>query len=180
MYIDSGNMILFKKAQNLEVVKTPDKFTDRELTRALRDAIIAEEGAIKQYETVVDATDNKNVKTVLQSIADEEKIHVGELQKLLKNILPDEQEKLDEGEKEVEDDLSKTASKIDPKEMAMGIEVEKEHADIYNVLKKMFGEDIPWTLEEFSSMIAKGHFKELPDYYSRLKKMEEEGKKENG
>ena len=82
MHIDSGNMILFKKAQELAVVKTPETFTDRELTRAIRDAIVAEEGAIKQYETVVDATENAMVKEVLQDIANEEKVHVGELQKL--------------------------------------------------------------------------------------------------
>ena len=174
MYIDSGNIILFKKAQNLETVKTPEAFTDRELTRSIRDAIIAEEGAIKQYETVVDASKNEDVKKVLQSIADEEKIHVGELQKLLDKLLPDEKEFLEEGAKEVEADLSKKASNIDPKELSMGIEVEKEHSDIYNELKKMFGEDIPWTLEEFTAKIAKGHFKELKDYYTRLKKMEEE------
>jgi rubrerythrin len=89
-------------AQNLEVVKTPEKLTDRELTRALRDALIAEEGAVKQYETVVDASNNEKVKEVLQSIADEEKVHVGELQALLASLLKDEQEFLDEGKKEVE------------------------------------------------------------------------------
>lgn len=102
MYIDNGNIIMFKKAQNLEVVKTPDKFTERELTRAIRDAIIAEEGAIKQYESVVDASDNENVKKVLTSIANEEKVHVGELQKLLDILLPDEEKHLKDGEKEVE------------------------------------------------------------------------------
>ena len=104
MFIDSGKMILLNRsAQNLEVVKTPAKFTDRELTRAIRDAIIAEEGAIKQYETVVDATSNEDAKRVLQSVADEEKIHVGELQKLLSILLPDEEKLLEEGAKEVED-----------------------------------------------------------------------------
>jgi len=112
MHIDSGIMILnsnrfdkIKQAQELSVVETPDTLTDRELTRALRDAICAEEGAIKQYETVVDATDNEDVKKVLQSIADEEKIHVGELQKLLSDLLSDEQGFLDDGVKEVEDQL---------------------------------------------------------------------------
>ncbi len=109
MHIDSGNMILNmgipKTAQELQIVKTPDKFTDRELTRAIRDAIIAEEGAIKQYETVVDATDNEDVKEVLQNIADEEKVHVGELQELLRKLLPDEQEFLDDGAGEVKEDL---------------------------------------------------------------------------
>jgi len=94
-----------KTAQKLETVKTLELLTDRELTRALRDAIIAEEEAIKQYETVVDSTDNDNVKIVLQHIADEERVHVGELQALLKRLLSDEQEKLDEGAGEVEEEL---------------------------------------------------------------------------
>ena len=103
MHINSGNIILFpKKAQNMEVVKTPEKFTDRELTRAIRDAIIAEESAIKHYELVVDATTNEEAKKVLQSIADEERQHIGELQKLLSILLPDEQELLDAGAEEVE------------------------------------------------------------------------------
>jgi len=89
-------------AQNLEIVETLDTFTDRELTRAIRDAIIAEEGAIKQYETVVDSTNNAKAKEVLQDIANEEKVHVGELQALLKTLLPDEQDFLDEGANEVE------------------------------------------------------------------------------
>ena len=101
-------MILFerinKTAQDLSIVKTPEKLTDRELTRSLRDAIIAEEGAIKQYESVVDATDNAMVKKVLQAISDEERVHVGELQKLLSILLPDETQKLEEGAKEVEDE----------------------------------------------------------------------------
>ncbi len=89
-------------AQNLETVKTPENLTDRELTRAIRDALIAEEGAIKQYETVVDASNDEKVKEVLQSIADEEKVHVGELQALLASLLKDEKEFLDDGKKEVE------------------------------------------------------------------------------
>lgn len=103
MYIDTGKLIMMptKKAQNLEVVKTPEKFTDRELTRAIRDAIIAEEGAIKQYETVVDATDNAKAKEVLQSVADEEKVHVFELQTLLSNLLPEEKKFEKQGEEEV-------------------------------------------------------------------------------
>ena len=107
MHIDSGNMILLipkelKTAQNLDVVKEMKTLTERELTRALRDAIIAEQSAIQQYEVVVDSTDNDKVKEVLQSIADEEKIHVGELQKLLSNLLPDEEGFLEDGAKEVE------------------------------------------------------------------------------
>jgi len=100
--LSKNSNINIKKAQNLEIVKTPEKFTERELTRAIRDYIIAEEGAIKQYETVVDASDNEKVKEVLQDISNEEKVHVGELQKLLSILLKDEQGFLDDGAKEVE------------------------------------------------------------------------------
>jgi len=104
MHIDTGSLIMMpKKGQNLEVVKTPEKLTDREVTRALRDALIAEEGAIKQYETVVDATDNEKVKKILESIKNEEITHAGELQELLKSLLPNEQNLLDDGAKEVKE-----------------------------------------------------------------------------
>lgn len=89
-------------AQHLDNVKTLEPLTERELTRAIRDAIIAEEDAIKQYETVVDSTDDEKAKAVLQDIADEERVHVGELQKLLNDMLPDEQDFLDEGAEEIE------------------------------------------------------------------------------
>lgn len=106
MHIDNGNMILFnKKAQKLDTVKTPEQFTERELTRALRDAINAENEAIKQYETIVDATNDENIKKALQDISDEERVHVGELQCLLKMILDDEKELLEEGEREVKEDI---------------------------------------------------------------------------
>ena len=91
-----------KIAQHLENVKTLPALTDREVARAIRDAVIAEEGAINQYETVVDSTENEKVKEVLQEIADEEKVHVGELQTLLSMLLEDEDELLEEGASEVE------------------------------------------------------------------------------
>ena len=50
--------------------------------------------------------------------------------------------------------------KYDSKELAMGIDVEKEHTDNPAIAKE----------------IAKDHLAEIPDYYTRLKKMEEEGK----
>jgi len=91
-----------KTAQNLDNVKELQKMNDRELTRALRDAIIAEEGAIKQYEVIADSTDNKKAKEVVQDIANEEKVHVGELQALLSMLLKDEQGFLSDGKKEIE------------------------------------------------------------------------------
>jgi len=91
-------------AQHLQNVKTLEPLTERELTRAIRDAIIAEEGAINQYETIADSTTDMVARGILQDIADEERVHVGELQRLLTILIPDEQEKLDEGAEEVDEE----------------------------------------------------------------------------
>ena len=130
MHIDQGNIIfnVQKTSQNLENVKTPETLNDRELTRAIRDAIIAEEGAIKQYETVADASTNDKVKEVLQDIANEEKVHVGELQKLLNDLLPDEEGFLEDGEKEIEEtvDIEETKSTENTEEIEETEEIEPE------------------------------------------------------
>jgi hypothetical protein len=52
-------------------------------------------------------------------------------------------------------------SEIDADELKMGIEVEQEHVPD----------------EDMARRIALDHLAEIPDYYTRLKKMEEEGKK---
>lgn len=49
-----------------------------------------------------------------------------------------------------------TAKDVDPKELKMGIEVEKEHTPDEDVVTR----------------IALDHLAELPDYYTKLKKME--------
>lgn len=51
---------------------------------------------------------------------------------------------------------------FDQKQLAMGIKVEKEHTDDPEEAKE----------------VAKDHLVELPDYYTRLKKMEAKGEKE--
>jgi len=91
-------------SQHLENVKEIGPMTERETVRAIRDAIIAEEQAINQYETIVDSTQDERVKEVLQDIANEEKVHVGELQRLLALMLDDEQDFLDEGAEEVDEE----------------------------------------------------------------------------
>jgi len=74
---------------------------------------------------------------------------------------------------------SKTASKATrtrkaqgPTELDMGRKVELEHTATIDYLRKH--PDAP--LQKVVEMIAQDHLKELPDYYTRLKKMEEEGK----
>ncbi|MFW5879942.1 MAG: ferritin family protein [bacterium] len=100
-------MKIIKTAQHLQNVETRTPFDEREVTRAIRDAIIAEEDATKQYEVIVDSTKNKLVKKVLQDIANEEKVHVGELQKLLNILLNNEKNFIQEGMEEVEKMKSK-------------------------------------------------------------------------
>lgn len=51
---------------------------------------------------------------------------------------------------------------FDPEQLAMGIEIEKEHTDCPDIAKS----------------IAKDHLNEIKNYYSRLKQMEEEAQAE--
>ena len=82
----------------------PDrKLTDRELVRAIRMALAAEEEAIHMYEAMADASDNGLAAKVLQDVADEERIHAGEFQELLRILLPDEQPLLQHGTDEVQE-----------------------------------------------------------------------------
>jgi len=63
-------------------------------------------------------------------------------------------------------------------ELEMGIKIESEHGNIYKELQSYLGENnvpMPWTEEEFYTKISKAHLREIPDYYTRLNKMEKEG-----
>ncbi len=71
--------------------KVPDrKLTREELIRAIRLNIAAEHEAIHLYEAHADATDNELAAAVLHDIANEEREHVGEFQRLLSILAPDE------------------------------------------------------------------------------------------
>jgi hypothetical protein len=66
-------------------------------------------------------------------------------------------------------------------ELQKGIEVEKEHSDVYDFLEKFLKKakiEMPFTLDEFAAMIAKSHLKEMSDYYTRLAEMEGKSHKE--
>jgi predicted RNA-binding Zn-ribbon protein involved in translation (DUF1610 family) len=101
MRADASDVLGAKVSEDLGNVKTLEKLDRREVTRALREAIISEEQAINQYETIADSTGDSQIRDVVQDIANEEKVHVGELQGLLVKLLDDEQEFLDEGSSEV-------------------------------------------------------------------------------
>lgn len=89
---------------NPSVVQTNSKkLTMREVTRALRQAIAAEEEAIHLYEFIVDLSPNELVKKVMQDIANEEKVHVGEILAVLNRLLSDEEGFIQEGMNEIEE-----------------------------------------------------------------------------
>jgi rubrerythrin len=92
-------------------MKPGEKLGARELARAIRQAIAAEHEAVHLYEAVADATDNAKAKDILQDIANEEKVHIGELQGLLESVQPDEKEHVDEGRDEVKENLASWVSR---------------------------------------------------------------------
>jgi rubrerythrin len=79
------------------------KLSERELTRAIRLALSAEEEAVHLYEALADATDSELAKAVLQDIANEERVHAGEFQRLLNMLLADEETHLADGAAEVDE-----------------------------------------------------------------------------
>lgn len=77
---------------------------DKEILRA---GIIAELDAINLYEQMAALTKNEDIRTILLDIAKEEKTHVGEFQALLLRFDSQQKQELEEGSKEVEEELSK-------------------------------------------------------------------------
>lgn len=76
--------------------------------------------------------------------------------------------------------LNESKEEFDLKELEMGIKIESEHGDIYEELRDWIDENqiqqgMPWSKRELYEKIAKAHLREMPDYYSRLTKMEKEG-----
>lgn len=82
------------------VMHAERKLTKDELVRAIRFNIASEYEAAQFYEQLAESTDNKNAKRLLKEIADDELVHVGNFQKLLFELNPDEQEHYAQGHKE--------------------------------------------------------------------------------
>ena len=82
----------------------PDrKLTLSELIRAIRLNLAAEHEAVHLYMAHADATDHPLAKEVLTDIANEERVHAGEFQRLLEILTGDEQKWMAEGRAEVEE-----------------------------------------------------------------------------
>jgi rubrerythrin len=82
----------------------PDrKLTLSELIRAIRLNLAAEHEAVHLYMAHADATDHPLAKEVLTDIANEERVHAGEFQRLLEILTGDEQKWMAEGRAEVDE-----------------------------------------------------------------------------
>ena len=63
-------------------------------------------------------------------------------------------------------------------QLEMGIKIESEHCDIYEEIEKWIDKNyqeyssMPFSKRDFYKKIAEAHIKEIPDYYTRLQKME--------
>lgn len=67
------------------------------MAQALRLAIIGELDAINLYEQLAEAAGDEAVRRILLEIAEEEKVHVGELLEALRRIDPEQAEALEKG-----------------------------------------------------------------------------------
>ncbi|AEH24659.1 hypothetical protein PYCH_09740 [Pyrococcus yayanosii CH1] len=76
----------------------------KEITQALRWALIAELDAINFYEQIAELVEDENVKAVFLDVAREEKEHVGEFLALLLKLDPELGEYMKKGFKEVEEE----------------------------------------------------------------------------
>jgi len=81
-----------------------------ELTRAIRIDIAGELEAIHLYQAHAQATDNPLVKEVLLDIANEERVHTGELLRLLELLQADETQLRAQGAAEVDAAVAKLSA----------------------------------------------------------------------
>jgi len=88
----------------IDLSKVSKENLDREI---LRIGIIAELDAVSLYEQLAAMTKSKDIKKIMLDIAKEEKTHVGEFQTLLLKYDKEQVKELEEGRKEVEEELGK-------------------------------------------------------------------------
>ena len=86
-----------------DLKKIEEKNIDLEILRA---GIIAELDAINLYEQMAAVAQDQNIKKILLDIAKEEKTHVGEFQTLLLNRDEEQVKELEEGKKEVKEEVN--------------------------------------------------------------------------
>lgn len=94
------------------------KLTTGELLRALRLSLAAEEEATHIYQAIADASSNELARAVLIDIANEERVHKGEFQRLIELLAPQEVDFMAQGASEVEEIKEKLNQNTVPEESA--------------------------------------------------------------
>jgi rubrerythrin len=79
------------------------KLSKVELLAGLRQSLASEEEAVAVYEAQADLCEDPLTAKMLRDIADEERVHIGEFQRMIERLTGDEGRKLAEGAAEVED-----------------------------------------------------------------------------
>jgi len=87
------------------------KLSKEEMVRILRFSIAAEYEAVQMYEQAAEASDNFLFKRIMLDIANEEKVHAGELLRVLFELDENEKKFMDKGFDEVQE-IIKTPSKL--------------------------------------------------------------------
>ena len=87
------------------------KLKNAELIRAIRFMVASEYEAVQMYMQLTESTDDKLSIEVLKNIADEERVHAGELLQLLDELDPNEKKFYAQGTNEVEHEIKKMKSK---------------------------------------------------------------------
>lgn len=83
-----------------------DKLEGDEMDKqALRLSIIAEQDAVNLYRFIASKTQNLDVRKVMNHVAQEEKVHVGEFETVLKKLDPEYEPSVEEGEKEANEEM---------------------------------------------------------------------------
>lgn len=68
-------------------------------------------------------------------------------------------------------DMEVEENEFDPKEIELGIKEEKEHRDLYDIIKQCADDnkiEMPLSEDDFYLTIVKAHLREDDKYYSKL------------
>ena len=92
----------------INTVYSPErKLTSTEILRAIKFSIAAEYEAIQLYQQIMENTNNKNVIKALAEITQDEKKHVGGLNKLLEILSPEDNKIYQAGADEILEEIAK-------------------------------------------------------------------------
>lgn len=83
------------------------KLNPTEILRAIKFSIAAEYEAIQLYQQIMENTNNKNVIKALAEITEDEKKHVGGLNKLLEILSPEDNKIYQAGAEEILEEIAK-------------------------------------------------------------------------